>query len=144
MNTFKILTGMSLVLVLLAAPAVAGDFDGKKNLICAPVDLIECLPGGKCNQIVADEIDFPDFFRINFEKKEIRSQQSGHEKRKTSIEHMEEIDGKLFIQGAEDGLEGADDGLGWSMALDQNNGRMVLTAAGREVAFVIFGVCTVP
>ena len=144
MKILKILAVTALMLGLLSAPAVAGDFDGKKNLICAPVDLIECGPGGNCNQIVADAIDFPDFFRINFEKKEIRTQQSGHEKRKTDIEHMEEIDGKLFIQGAEDGLEGADDGLGWSMALDQSNGRMVLTASGREVAFVIFGVCTVP
>jgi hypothetical protein len=35
------------------------------------------------------------------------------------------------------------DGIGWSLSIDEENGEMVLTGSGDEVAFVIFGACTV-
>ena len=52
------------------------------------------------------------------------------------------VDGKLIVQGAEDGAEGVRDGTGWTLAIDQGNGRLVATAASDAVAFVIFGACT--
>ena len=52
------------------------------------------------------------------------------------------IDEKLFLQGADDGVEGVRDGLAWSLAIDQTTGKMVLTASGDAVGFVIFGACT--
>ena len=144
MNKMTILVGLLMGLGLLASPAMADSFDGTQTLICAVVDIVECRPGGECSKVLGEDVDFPDFFRINFKDKEIRTSQSGKEKRKTSIENMEQIDGKLIIQGAEDGREDARDGLGWSMAIDQENGKMVLTGSGSEVGFVVFGACTVP
>ena len=64
--------------------------------------------------------------------------------RSTDIENFETIDGKVIIQGAEDGIEGVRDGLGWSLALAEETGKMVITASGDDVGFVIFGACTVP
>ncbi len=49
------------------------------------------------------------------------------------------MDGKLILQGAEDGYEKMRDGLGWTMAISEATGQVVLTAAGEGVAFVIFG-----
>jgi hypothetical protein len=144
MNKITTIVGLLSCLGLLAAPAMAGNFDGSKTVICAAVDVVECLPGGECSRMGADEIAFPDFVRINFEKKEIRTQQSGHEKRKTNIERMESVGGKLIIQGAENAREGATDSLGWSMTIDEENGKMVLSAAGTDAAFVVFGACTLP
>jgi hypothetical protein len=60
------------------------------------------------------------------------------------IERLEQVDGKLIIQGAEDGIEGVRDGVGWSAAIAQETGKMVLTASGDEVGFVVFGACTIP
>ena len=65
-------------------------------------------------------------------------------KKNSSIENLEKIDGKVIIQGAEDGIEGVRDGLGWSLALAEDTGQMVLTASGDEVGFVMFGACTIP
>ena len=31
------------------------------------------------------------------------------------------------------------DGLGWTMAITEENGQVVLTASGDQVAFVVFG-----
>ena len=60
----------------------------------------------------------------------------------SQIERSETVDGKLMLQGAEDGVEGVRDGLGWTLAIGQETGKMSLTASGDEVGFVIFGACT--
>jgi len=144
MNKMKIL-GLTTVLVgLIAFPAVAGDFDGSKPLICAVMDLIECQPGGKCQKVTAEDVGIPHFLKINFKEKEISSTQPDGSKKSTKIENFEKIDGKIIIQGAEDGVEGVRDGLGWSLAIAEETGKTVLTASGDEVAFVIFGACTLP
>lgn len=127
-----------------AIPAVAGDFDGSKELICSIMDIVECGPGGKCQQVTAEDVGIPNFLKINFKNKKISATHADGTKRSTDIENFETIDGKVIIQGAEDGIEGVRDGLGWSLALAEETGKMVITASGDEVGFVIFGACTVP
>ena len=145
MNKMTTLSGLLVGLSLLVAPAaMAGDFDGSKAMICAAVDVIECFPGGKCQNVSAEDVNLPDFLRLNFEDKIIRAQMIGRENLKTDIESIDKIDGKLIIQGAEDGREDTKDGLGWSMAIDEESGKLVFTASGGEVAFVVFGACIVP
>ena len=129
---------------LIALPAVAGDFDGTKSLVCAVMDVVECQPGGKCQQVSPEDVGIPHFFKINFQEKKISSTQSSGSKRSTTIDNFERIDGKLIIQGAEDGIEGVRDGLGWSLAIAEETGKTVLTASGDEVGFVVFGACTRP
>ena len=144
MNKITMILGLFFCLGLLVNPALAGDFDGSKALICAAMDVVECLPGGECKRVLADEVDFPDFLQLNFKDKKIRAEQMGRKDLKTDIEHMESVDGKLILQGAEDGREGTKDGLGWTMAIDEESGKLVFSASGTEVAFVIFGACVVP
>jgi len=43
------------------------------------------------------------------------------------------------LQGAEDGYDKMRDGLGWTMAISEATGQVVLTASGEQVAFVVFG-----
>jgi len=50
-------------------------------------------------------------------------------------------DGELILQGAEDGYENMHDGLGWTMAISEATGQVVLTGSGEQVAFVVFGAC---
>ncbi|MDJ0804502.1 MAG: hypothetical protein QNI89_15360 [Desulfobacterales bacterium] len=144
MKKMKILFGLLLGLGLLVTPVMAGDFDGSKAVICAAQDVLECLPGGECKRVQTDEIDFPDFLKLDFKAKLIRARQLGRKDLKTDIEKMERVDGKLFLQGAEDGREGTKDGLGWTMAIDEESGKLVFSASGTEVAFVIFGACMLP
>ena len=135
---------MVTIICLFSAPAAAGNFDGSKELICAVMDLVECLPGGKCQQVTAEEVGIPHFLRLDFKKKKISATYMDGSKRSTTIENFEKIDGKVIIQGAEDGIEGERDGLGWSLAIAEETGKMVLTASGDEVGFVMFGACTLP
>jgi hypothetical protein len=144
MNTIKICSFIVISIGMISISAMAGEFDGSKELICAITDVVECGPGGKCQQLTANDVGIPDFIRINFEGKKISATQASGDKRSTDIEKFEKVDGKVMIQGAEDGIEGVRDGVGWSLAIAEDSGKMVLTASGDEVGFVIFGACTHP
>ncbi len=139
MNKHKLLCTASLCVV--ATIATAADFDGSKPLLCAAATLSECIPGGVCEQVTSESINAPDFVRINFKKKIITVDAPGQKNRPPSqIKSSAIIDEKLFLQGSDAG-KGVRDGLAWSVAIDQKNGKMVFTASGDAVAFVIFGAC---
>ena len=132
------------IICMSSIPAAAGNFDGSKELLCAVMDIIECLPNGKCMEVTAEEVGIPNFLRIDFNKKKLHATFADGTKKISPILSTEKIDGKFFLQGAEDGIEGVRDGLGWTLALDEDNGKMVLTASGEAVAFSMFGACTLP
>jgi hypothetical protein len=144
MRNAKIYGLIVMIIFMFSFPAVAGDFDGSKELICAVMDLVECQPGGKCQQVTAEDVGIPHFWKINFKEKKISATHTDGSKRSTTIENFEKIDGKIIIQGAEDGIEGVRDGVGWSLAIAEETGKTVLTASGDEVGFVMFGACTQP
>jgi 6-phosphogluconate dehydrogenase len=129
---------------LLPVMAGADNFDGSKELICSVMDIVECQPGGKCQQVTAEEVGIPYFFYISFKDKKISSTHADGSKRVTDIERFEKVDNKVIIQGAEDGVEDVRDGVGWSAAIAEDTGKMVLTASGDDVGFVVFGACTIP
>ena len=79
--------------------------------------------------------------KIDFTNKTIRPAAAGDDTPATTIERQEVVDGKLILQGAEDGYEKMRDGLGWTMAISEESGQVVLTASGEQVGFVIFGAC---
>jgi hypothetical protein len=108
----------------------AEDFDGTKTLLCASVEAISCEPGEACEKGLPDSIGAPQFMRIDFARKVIVGP-----KRTADIRLMEKNDEQIMLQGYE--LD-----LGWALALDRETGKMTVTFAGRESAFVVFGACT--
>lgn len=120
----------------------AGSFDGSEPLYCALMDAVQCMPGGECEEVEAEEVNLPSFIVIDFKKEEITTTKVRGNKRTSKIENKKQVDGKLILQGAEDGAEGVRDGLGWSIAINETTGKMVITGSGDEVGFVFFGACT--
>ena len=142
MNLYLWMIVVAICILTFPLIAQAGSFEGSRNLLCAPQVAIECGPDGKCEQAMAASVNLPSFFQVDFSKKELTSIAESENKRTSKIKSMEFLDGKLFLQGAEDGVEGVKDGLAWSMAISQDNGRLVVSASGGNEAFVIFGACT--
>lgn len=134
------LTGPAFLLVASMSQAVAAEpFDGSVSLLCALSEAMECVPGSECNRILPEEVGAPDFFLIDVAAKSVRG--LGGLNRTSTIRSVVEIDEKLILQGAEDGVESLRDGLGWSAAIAQDSGRFVLSASGERVAFIVFGAC---
>jgi hypothetical protein len=50
---------------------------------------------------------------------------------------MERMDGKLILQGVQNGKA-------WSMVITEATGKMTLTASDDQAGFVIFGACMEP
>ena len=124
---------ITVLFITVASIAAAEDsFDGTKTLLCASIEAIDCTPGEQCEKGLPEEIGAPQFLRIDFAKKEIIGP-----KHTTAIQRIEKGDEQLTLQGSEVGM-------GWTLALDRTTGKMTVTLAGGEQAFVIFGVCTVP
>jgi hypothetical protein len=125
---------------IIAASAVwAGDFDGSKPLMISVIRAVECTPDGSCREATPASIELPQFLKIDFVNKTIRPAAADDETPASTIERQEVVDGKLILQGAEDGYDKMRDGLGWTMAISEATGQVVLTASGEGVAFVIFG-----
>ena len=91
---------------------------------------------------MAAGVNLPNFFQIDFSTKVLLAITESENKRTSKIKSMEVLDHKLFLQGADDGIEGVRDGLAWSISISQDTGRLVMSASGENVAFVVFGACT--
>jgi hypothetical protein len=115
---------------LATGTASAGDFDGSKLLICAPVEAIDCAAGEDCTKGRPDDIGAPNFMRIDFAQKVIVGPQ-----RTTPIVFMDKSDNQILLQGKEVGYA-------WTLVLDQESGAMTTTLVNREEVFVLFGSCT--
>ena len=116
--------------LVFGAAAMAGDFDGSKPLICAPVEALDCIAGDGCEKGIPDDVGAPAFMRVDFAKKVIVGP-----KRASPIAAIEKSEQQILMQGTEMGLA-------WSMALDTASGRMVTTFSSRDGAYVLFGSCT--
>jgi hypothetical protein len=113
-----------------AGPASAGDFDGSKLLICAPVEAIDCAPGETCKKGAPADSGLPSFIRIDIAKMVVIGP-----KRTTPIVSIEKSEQQILLQGTELGFA-------WTIALDQNSGEMSGSFVNREEVFVLFGSCT--
>jgi hypothetical protein len=136
---------MSIGLFLLAASCGAVSASppiASQTLLCVSTMVIECLPEKGCHQVLPQAIAAPAFIKVDLAEKKVSAVGMGITGKSSDIEHSETIDGKLILQGAEDGVEGVRDGVGWSIAISAATGRMVLTASGEDAAFNIFGNCT--
>ena len=116
--------------VAFAPLAQGGSFDGTKPLICAPVRAMDCAIGEQCVTGTPDEIGAPNFLRIDFDKKVVVGPQ-----RTSPVMSADKNDKQILLQGNELGYA-------WTIALDQGNGKMVVTLVDRAGAFVLFGSCT--
>lgn len=119
------------VLALAAAPSAKGeDFDGSKPLLCAPVEVIDCVPGVPCLADTPEEMGAPAFLRIDFARKTVTGPRA-----EARIAALEKGERQLLLQGVEIGHA-------FSIALDRESGRMTATLSDASGAFVLFGSCT--
>lgn len=137
------LAGTALAFSLCAAVAdgsLAADFDGSKRLLCVPIEAMECGVGEICERSSAAALDIPQFVKVDFEQKTLSGMVGGGDKRTTAIQNVRKVEGRTILQGAENGR-------GWSLVIDQASGNMSASVAavapdGDRLGFVLFGACT--
>lgn len=134
---------LGVVAVLGMTSGAHAGVDGSEPVICSLAEIMECVPQEGCQRTSAEDAGIPRFLQIDFAEQQITRTRPNGDEISSQIERSETIDGRLILQGAEDGFEGVRDGIGWSLSIDEVSEDMVLTGSGKDVAFVIFGACTV-
>jgi hypothetical protein len=114
-----------------------GEFDGSSNLICAAFDVMACLNAGVCSRGEARTFDLPEFMNVDFKKKTVHVSYDADSEKQTANSPIKnsEVSGNQLI------LQGVENNHGWSMAINQESGRMSVSAVGHEVTYTIFGAC---
>ena len=120
----------------------ADDFDGSKQLMGSVEKVLEISQLKISSDVDPDTVGLPKNFVIDFDEKTVRPSKDSLVRRISKIRHIGHIDNKLVLQGVEEGLENVDDGLAWSIAISKKTGKVVLSASGNSVAYVVFGTCT--
>lgn len=124
-------------------PANAGDFDGSKDLQCNTTDGVQYHQNGGHQPFHPESVGLPQIFIIDFKQNVIRPTRQSVIRKRSKIKRIERVEDKIMLQGAEDGMEGVQDGVGWTMALVQDSGRFVITASGGDLGYIVFGRCKV-
>ncbi len=123
-----------------ATAAQAGPFDGKSPLLCTVHQLFECDPPNGCVSVTPAEIRGVSHLDIDFVKKVI-TRAGVDSKQRSPIKGVTDIDGKLVIQGVEDGSPDARDGAGWSISIMDPEGTMVIATSGDGFGVIGLGAC---
>lgn len=131
----------ALLILGLPAAAAAGDFDGTKPLLCSVVIVIENTLDNGCSQVTPESVALPQFLKVDFEKKSVRPARESDGDRSSVIRRMERLQGKLILQGADEGVWDVRESVGWTATISEETGRFVLAAAGDKEAFVVHGAC---
>ena len=129
------------VLLLVPTHALAGDFDGTQPIMCKVVDGKQYYRGGNVIDFDPQRVGLPREFRVDFKQKLILPTKDNVVRRQSKIKRSEHIENKLILQGTEDGVDGVDDGIGWSMVIGKASGKFVVSAAGDNVGYTVFGSC---
>jgi len=122
-------------LIILPYQVSAAEIKDSEPLICSVIKAIDCGLVGACYEGTAESLDLPQFIRVDQKKRMISTTKSSSDKKESQIKNLEKIDGKIFIQGVENGRA-------WSMIIDETSGKMSATVAEERIGFVIFGACT--
>jgi len=134
MNKLKIVVFVLSCMCIAPFQAAAGDFDGSRPLLGAVIEVYECAANHTCEEVTVKEINFVRFLDINFKEKKIAGTRANGHQLRTEIKSQVSMDEMLILQGVENGR-------GWTLTITKATGKMVLTVAGDEEGFVVFGAC---
>ena len=128
-------------LCIMPQAAFSGDFDGSKPLSGSVDKIIEINTQKIINDVDPDAVGLPRNFFIDFKEKILRPSKDSLVRKTSKIYRVEHIENKLILQGIDEGVENIDDGLAWSITISKKSGKVVLSASGDGVAYVVFGTC---
>ena len=121
--------------------AFSGDYDGTKPLSGSVDKIIEINTLKIIDDVDPDTVGLPRNFFIDFKEKKLRPSKDSVVRKTSNINRVEHIENKLILQGVDDGVANVDDGLAWSISISKKSGKVVLSASGDGVAYVVFGTC---
>ena len=123
-------------LTVVPSSTASAALDGSTPLVCAVTSMSECDASGQCErQNPARHPDFPSVLKINVPGRVITT--AAPDSRKTEIQSVTRLDGRLILNGGENGR-------GWAATIAEDSGRMAAGIVADDFTLALFGTCTSP
>lgn len=125
--------GAALSMDVAPAHAAAGPFDGTVPLLCAFTGVVECGATGECQRRTPDDVNLPSFISIDFKGQTLNAADGST--RTAPIQRFERADGRVILQGGQEGRA-------WSAVIVGDSGKLTAGVTDAQGAFLVFGACT--
>jgi hypothetical protein len=124
---------VSILLFFLPTHAAAADDHVQ---ICALTTAFECTSESGCNEVSLEDMALPRFVKIDLKAKRLESLDKKVNREPTKIATITRLEEMTILQGTEQ--------RGWSIALGDNSGDLMLSVSGDGEGLVVFGSCVKP
>jgi len=128
-------TRLGLAALLAVWPLYADDLTGADAILCSAVEATQCSADGECSSGPPWNWQFPQFLEIDLKKGVIATTQASGENRSTPIRNTERSDGKIFLQGVQQGRA-------FSFVISEQTGMASAAIAGDGMTITVFAACT--
>jgi hypothetical protein len=130
-----------LFLLITPQQILSADFTSKGLWLGIVNKGVEYHLGGRPVDFNPESVGLPRKFIVDFSSKMIRPTKDSVVQKRSKIMQIKHIENKVILQGVNDGVEGVNDGIGWSMSISKKTGKFVISASGDRVGYIVFGIC---
>jgi len=121
--------------LLASGAALADNLEDADRLLCAPEQIMICVEEADCYPAHGSELGVPDFVIVDLKNKKMQTTKSSQQTRTTAFSNMSRTDGKIFLQGVENGRA-------FSFVINEVTGSLTVALSRDGVAVAVFGSCT--
>ena len=121
--------------LLASGAALADNLEGADRLLCAPEQIMICVEEADCYPAHGSELGVPDFVIVDLKNKKMQTTKSSQQTRTTAFSSVSRSDGKIFLQGVENGRA-------FSFVINEITGSLTVALSRDGVAVAVFGSCT--
>ena len=118
---FNLIGILYLFLLMTPQELLSADFNSKGLWLGTVHKGVEYHLGGRPVDFDPESVGLPRKFIIDFNSKIIRPTKDNVVRRRSKIKHIKHIENKVILQGVNDGVEGVNDGIGWSMSISKKH-----------------------
>ena len=129
------LTTLLTVLGFWSGAIFADDISGQRNILCSVLSSDICLVNEGCTTLAPEELNIPQFIRIDAKTGTLSSTQASGHNRNTIADSMSRDEGQLILQGFEEGRA-------FSFYIDEASGRATFASASVGLSVTLFAACT--
>ncbi len=120
---------------LVASAAFADNIENTDRILCSTSRIIVCFEDGECIDAHPWELNIPQFVVIDAKKMTLSTTKASGENRSTPIRSLKRDNGKLILQGIEQGRA-------FGFVIDEASGLLTASVARDGLAVSVFGACT--
>lgn len=115
--------------------ATADDVSNAERLLCSVLDSEICLAGEGCTPLHHQDLNIPQFIRIDARSGTLSTTEASGENRQTKAGSVSRSDGQLILQGVEEGRA-------FSLFIHEASGHATFAAAADALSVSVFAACT--